>query len=169
MRAFLQTCCLHRFTYFTVTFNFEVLPSSAALPSDGAKKEDVVFHSKITVFGVFYSEIVDRAASHAACMAFESFWSTQPFTLLARLPTQASCHLTRRLYGFCKLLFVKIPARVNPQIRTVRTGKFLSFSWFSFCVVYPVWRPGPQYNVRLVRQTFTSGGSGLGCPAPSAF
>ena len=86
------------------------------------------FHRKTTVFGVFYSELIDRAASHAACMAFESFWSTQPFTLLARLPTQASCHLTRRLYGFCKLLFVKIPARVNPQIRTVRTGKFLSFS-----------------------------------------
>ena len=85
MRAFLQTCCLHRFTYFTVAFHFEVLPSSAALPSDGAKKEDVVFHSKITVLGVFHSELVDRAASHAACMAFESLWSTSPFTLPARL------------------------------------------------------------------------------------
>ena len=133
------------------------------------KSEDVIFHRKTTVFWVFYSELVDRAASHAACMAFESFWLTSPFTLPARLPTQASCHLTRRLYGFCKPLFVKIPARANPQIRTVRAGKFLSFYWFSFCVVYPVWRPGPQYNVRLVRQTFTSGGSGLGCPAPSAF
>ena len=29
MRAFLQTCCLHRFTYFSVAFHFEVLPSSA--------------------------------------------------------------------------------------------------------------------------------------------
>ena len=29
MRAFLQTCWLHRFTYFSVAFHFEVLPSSA--------------------------------------------------------------------------------------------------------------------------------------------
>ena len=43
------------------------------------------FVEKITVFGVFYSELVDRAASHAACMAFESLWSTSPFTLPARL------------------------------------------------------------------------------------
>ena len=62
----------------------------AALPSDGAKNEDVIFHKKITLFGVFYSELVGRAASHAACMAFESLWSTSPLTLPARLPTQAS-------------------------------------------------------------------------------
>ena len=61
------------------------------------KSEDVIFHTKTTIFWVFYSELVDRAASHAACMAFESFWLTSPFTLPARLPTQASCHLTRRL------------------------------------------------------------------------
>ena len=133
------------------------------------KNEDVIFHKKITVFGVSYSELVDRAASHAACMAFEGFWFTSPFTLPARLPTQASCHLTRRLYGFCKPLFVKIPARANPQIRTVRAGKFLSFYWFSFCVVYPVWRPGPQYNVRLVRQTFTSGGRVWAAPPLRSF
>ena len=49
------------------------------------KSEDVIFHRKTTVFWVFYSELVDRAASHAACMAFESLWSTSPFTLPARL------------------------------------------------------------------------------------
>ena len=68
-----------------------------------------------------------------------------------------------------KLLFAKILARVNHQIRTVRTGKLLSFSWFSFCVVYPVWRPGPQYNVRLVRQTFTSGGQVWAAPPLRSF
>ena len=61
------------------------------------KRRMSFFHIKITVLGVFHSELVDRAASHAACMAFESLWSTPPFTLPARLPTQASCHLTRRL------------------------------------------------------------------------
>ena len=111
MRAFLQTCCLHRFTYFTVAFHFEVLPSSARamhgqrrpqIPILNALAKDYKvrgchFSQKITVLGVFYSELVVRAASHAACMAFESLWSTSPFTLPARLPTQASCHLTRRL------------------------------------------------------------------------
>ena len=111
MRAFLQTCCLHRFTYFTVAFHFEVLLSSAramhgqrrpqipilnALAKDN-KVRGCHFSQKTTVFWVFYSELVDRAASHAACMAFESLWLTSPFTLPARLPTQASCHLTRRL------------------------------------------------------------------------
>ena len=111
MRAFLQTCCLHRFTYFIVAFHFEVLLSNAramhgqrrpqipilnALAKDN-KVRGCHFHRKTTVFWVFYSELVDRAASHAACMAFEGFWFTSPFTLPARLPTQASCHLTRRL------------------------------------------------------------------------
>ena len=49
------------------------------------KRRMSFFHIKITVLGVFHSELVDRAASHAACMAFESLWSTSPFTLPARL------------------------------------------------------------------------------------
>ena len=112
MRAFLQTWCLHRFTYFTVAFHFEVLPSSAramhgqrrpqiqilnAPAKDYKVRGCCFFIEKLTVFWVFYSELVDRAASHAARMAFESLWLTSPFTLPARLPTQASCHLTRRL------------------------------------------------------------------------
>ena len=183
MRAFLQTCCLHRFTYFIVAFHFEVLPSNARA-MHGQRRPQI--------------PILNALAKDNKVRGCHFSHKNNSF-LGFLFRTRRSCRLTRRLYGFWRLLvhvavhltrpithpgfvpphtppgmkvqfcFVKIPARVNHQIRTVRTGKFLSFSWFSFCVVYPVWRPGPQYNVRLVRQTFTSGGRVWAAPPLRSF
>ena len=157
MRAFLQTCCFHRLTYFIVHthtcaqccfdgfFGVREMGAAAARAS-----EDVA-----TCGYDSYFEVVGCRASFGRCKKRGCHFSQKNNTFWGFLfRTRRSCRLTRRLYGFWKPLvnvavhltrpimkvqplFVKIPARVNHQIRTVRTGKFLSFSWFSFCVVYP--------------------------------
>ena len=132
------------------------------------KNEDVIFHKKITIFGVSYSELVDRAASHAACMAFESFWLTSPFTLPARLPTQASCHLTRRLVW--KFSFVSSRFRHEWTIKSALCEPESSCHFRDFRFVLSIrLAAGSPVQCKTWAANLHIWGSGLGCPALRSF
>ena len=119
------------------------------------KRRMSFFHNKITVFGVFYSELVDRAASHAACMAFESLWSTSPFTLPARLWKFSLC-LSRSRHEWT----IK-SALCEPE-------SSCHFRDFRFVLSIRL-AAGSPVQCETCAANLHIWGSGLGCPAPSVF
>ena len=119
------------------------------------KRRMSFFHNKITVFGVFYSELVDRAASHAACMAFESLWSTSPFTLPARLWKFSLC-LSRSRHEWT----IK-SALCEPE-------SSCHFRDFRFVLSIRL-AAGSPVQCKTWAANLHIWGSGLGCPALRSF
>ena len=119
------------------------------------KSEDVISHMKTTVFWVFYSELVDRAASHAACMAFEGFWFTSPFTLPARLWKFSLC-LSRSRHEW------------TIKSALCETESSCHFRDFRFVLSIRL-AAGSPVQCETCAANLHIWGSGLGCPAPSVF